>query len=272
MANILNFYLDDSGTRCPDRQNTQNTASKDWFSLGGVLIRESDEADARQKYDSFCELWDITSPLHSNEIRHKSGRFQWLRRLSEKEHNKFLGSLERLLLGIPVIGLACVIDRPGYNHRYKPLYGRRRWSLCKTAFSIAVERAAKFAAIQGLKLRVLPERCTAKDDRKLKEYYDGLKSGAAPFDQERSRKYFPLTAKDYREILYEFRPKNKTSPLMQVADLYLWPMCMGGYDKTNRPFLALIGNGRLMDCVCGSEEKLYLGIKYSCFDLVTPRT
>jgi hypothetical protein len=45
----------------------------------------------------------------------------------------------------PALGLACVIDRPDYNHRYKEKYADERWSLCKTAFTIAVERASDIA-------------------------------------------------------------------------------------------------------------------------------
>ena len=54
--------------------------------------------------------------------------------------------LTSMLTSIPVIGLACVIDRPGYDARYREQYGRNQWQLCKTACSIAVERAAKQAA------------------------------------------------------------------------------------------------------------------------------
>lgn len=50
-----------------------------------------------------------------------------------------------LMRDAPVIGLACVIDWPGYNKRYAEKYAENRWMLCKTAFSVVVERAAKFA-------------------------------------------------------------------------------------------------------------------------------
>jgi hypothetical protein len=53
--------------------------------------------------------------------------------------------ISRFLSTIAVSGLACVVDRPGYDARYRDKYGRRLWHLCQTAFSIVVERAAKFA-------------------------------------------------------------------------------------------------------------------------------
>lgn len=268
MAAVINFYLDDSGTRHPDRGTTENTATRDWFSLGGVLIAESDEAVARKMYEQFCGEWGITYPLHSVEIRHQSGNFQWLRSLPEKDHFKFLGRLEKFLLGLPVMGLACVIDRPGYNHRYLEKYGRKRWSLCKTAFSVVVERASKWAAQYNFRVRVMAERCDPKSDKKLQEYYENLKETGGPFAKDTSAKYAPLKAGDFASILYEFRLKKKSSPLMQVADMYLWPMCMGGYHKGNHPYRSLVNAGRLVDCVCDPGRVGELGIKYSCFDLV----
>ncbi len=272
MVAILNFYLDDSGTRHPDRQSTDNKATKDWFALGGVLIRDSDEAEARLAHEKFCTYWGIKYPLHSVDIRNNAKDFQWIRKLSDAERTRFFRMIERFLLGIPAIGIACVIDRPGYNHRYVKKYGRQRWALCKTAFYIVVERAAKYAMAQSLKLRVIPERCTKKDDEKLAEYYADMKARGAPFDATNSGKYSPLGAESLANVLYELRFKSKSSPMMQVADLYLWPMCMGGYDKTNHPYRRLIETGRLMDCQCPEKDVAELGIKYSCFDLVTPKT
>ena len=65
----------------------------------------------------------------------------------------FYEDLYQLLRAAPVTGLACVIDRPGYNARYREKYGRQRWSLCKSAFTISVERAAKYARSLDCRLR-----------------------------------------------------------------------------------------------------------------------
>src|SRR5262245_1933395 len=118
MPRVLNFYMDDSGTRRPNRVPLAfDPESPDFFALGGVLVAEEDEASVRNAYDRFCRKWSITYPLHSEEIRHSSGRFAWLRRGSD-EYGRFMDDLTRLLCSIRVVGLACVIDRPGYDDRY----------------------------------------------------------------------------------------------------------------------------------------------------------
>ena len=176
--------------------------------------------------------------------------------------------LSTFLTSIPAIGLACVIDRPGYNERYTLKYGRNKWLLCKTAFSIAVERAAKYALAAGAKLNVYVERCNRTDDRKIADYYRDLKNSGAPFDASNSQKYGPLGGEEYKSVLYDLKLKSKTSPLIQIADMYLWPMCMGGYHRSNKPYVMLRDSGKLMDVVCEASRTTELGIKYSCFESV----
>jgi hypothetical protein len=44
MPKILNFYLDDSGTRHPDHKQGKRAAhGYEWFALGGILVKEEDE-------------------------------------------------------------------------------------------------------------------------------------------------------------------------------------------------------------------------------------
>jgi hypothetical protein len=119
---------------------------------------------------------------------------------------------------------------------------------------------------QGYKLRVLPERCSEKDDRKLDSYYTGLRENGQPFSPESSAKYGPLEMQNFRDLLHEFRVKKKSSPMAQMADLYLWPMCIGGYHRSNRSYQLLMENEKLLDAVLEKEERATLGIKYSCFD------
>jgi hypothetical protein len=165
-----------------------------------------------------------------------------------------------------------VIDRPGYNSRYLEKYGRNRWSLCKTAFAVAVERATKFAIRSGRRLRVLIERSDRKTDGWIRDYYEDLKVAGAPFADETSQKYAPLASEDFTKSLYELRLKNKSSPMIQIADLYLWPMCIGGYDPANRPLVRLKNDRRLIDCVLSEQAIGLEGIKYSCWDLVVMRS
>jgi Protein of unknown function (DUF3800) len=272
MPKLIHLYLDDSGTRHPDHKPGRLAKhGHDYFALSGVLIRDSDEEAARHLYDDFCNKWNINYPLHSVEIRGKNKNFSWIGELSKDQMNVFHEELYTLVSQAPLFAIACVIDRPGYNQRYQEKYGQNRWSLCKTAFTVLVERAAKYADVQGYRLRVLPEKCNKREDRTLKEYYDSLKKVGMPFNSSNSGKYKPLDAADFDKILYEFKPKEKTSPLVQLADLCLWPMAMGGYDKNNRPYKRLLDDGKLINCLYGDEEIPHLGIKYSCFDLVCPK-
>lgn len=269
MVNAYRFYMDESGTRHPDRDPGRKPAhGHDWFGLGGILIRESDEESLRAAHATFCKKWRITAPLRSADIRSKSGAFAWLKVCGAEKGEAFLEELYQLMARPELLGIACVIDRPGYNQKYRERYGRQRWSLCKTAFAVAIERAAKHVRKQGHQLRVLVERSDKKTDRWMHYYYQDLRSNGAPFDKTTSGKYQPLSPSELRETLYEFRLKGKSSPPMQIADLYLWPICIGGYDSSNRPYRRLLEDGRLIDCVLPAELIAAEGTKYSCFELV----
>lgn len=269
MAKVFNYYMDDSGSRCPDRNPGRKAKhGYDWFSLGGVIVAEEDEGCVRELHSQFLAKWNIGSPLHSAEIRARSDSFHWLERLDDDTQKEFYEDLFQLMVKAPVIGIACVIDRPGYNHRYKEIYGDKRWSLCKTAFDISVERASKYAHSHDRVLRVMPERCSKKNDAILKGYYNNLKHSGMPFNKESMGGYAPFEASDFSGVLYEFRTKAKTSPLAQIADLYLWPICIGGYHESNRPYKRLLEEKKLIDCYLDSKDVLTTGIKYSCFDLV----
>lgn len=138
--------------------------------------------------------------------------------------------------------------------------------LCKTAFAIVVERAVKHAQTRNRKLRIYLERSSKADDATVQSYYKALKENGHCFDPETSAKYAPATGTDYQQTLYEFRTKAKSSRLMQIADLYLWPICMGGYTAENRAYRGLMQAGKLIEHLLLPEEVSILGSKYSCFD------
>lgn len=266
MPKILSLYLDDSGTRNPDRKPDPNRPM-DWFALGGVLINEEDEETARSAHKSFCEKWNITSPLHSSEIRQMEGNFRWLRSLSEGDRKTFMEELSAFLLSIPVVGHACVIDRSGYDARYREKYGRQTWMLCRTAFTVLCERSAKFALDGGRKLRVFPEATDKKADRYVRTYYSELKqSGMNHFSATNSAQYAPLSPEQLNETLYDLKFKDKTSPLAQIADLYLYPLARGGYQPEYMPYAMLNQNHKIIDCMLDESARASLGVKYSCFD------
>jgi uncharacterized protein DUF3800 len=265
MPKVLNFYMDDSGTREPNRKSWERQPNpREFFALGGVLINEEDEAEARRLYDRFCSKWSISYPLHSSEIRGSTGNFTWLLRQTD-DYDRFMVDITKMLTAMPVLGLACVIDRYGYDTLYRERYGRRQWHLCQTAFCIAVERAAKFARRDGRKLRVMPERSGKDDERRLKQYYNDLRTQGPPFEASNSNVYAPLSASDFHSTLYELRFKRKSSPMMQIADLFLWPMVKAGHDTNYLPFVKFKQAGRLIECRLQPWELASCGTKYSCF-------
>lgn len=267
MVAVTTFYIDDSGTRHPDHAPHPARHNHDWFALGGILIDDEDIPGAELLIDEFRFGWPQMgeAPLHSWEIRGRHENFKWLG-IGNNTFDRFVSDLESLLFALPVVGLGCVIDRPGYNTRYREKYGRERWALCKTAFAVAVERATKYAILRKRKLRIYVERTDKIEDRKMKDYYHTLRGKGHWFNPDTAAKYEPISSEAYNSTLYEFRTKAKTSRLMQIADLYLWPMCMGGYEKLNRPYSRLIAAGKLIDCSLPPDKVGAQGIKYSCFD------
>ena len=203
MPNTFRFYIDDSGSRHPDRSPSEEMRRHDWFALGGVVVQESDIEPANQTIDTFRRRWHEMggAPLHSVEIRNRHDSFHWLETATPERHRQFMTELTALVVGLPVLVLACVIDRPGYNARYAERYGTQRWQLCKTAFTIAVERAAKYAQMHRGRLRVYVERSDRKTEGRLKSYYEMLRTEGLPFDFESSAKHAPLSRDDFRRVL-----------------------------------------------------------------------
>jgi hypothetical protein len=259
------LYLDESGTRKPDKKPS-NPTGNDWFGIGGVLINDEDIMPANSAIEEFRARWPEMGdfPLHSIEIRSCRGSFTWLSDCQEVKA-RFLDELTQLLVQLPVIGFACVIDRPGYNKKYEGLYKEKRWHLCKTAFAVTVERAVKYSMKKDRKLRVFVERAGKKEDRDLKSYYAALLSDGNVFNKDNSSHYKPLGPDDYRACLCGFDAKKKKTLLLTIADLYLWPMCMTGYLKDEWAYKKLWAAGRLIDCTLRDEELAECGIKRSCF-------
>jgi hypothetical protein len=268
MPKVACLYLDDSGARNPDHVVARELTYRDWFTLGGYLINEEDEGILRTEHAKFCEAWGIKYPLHSYDMRAQRKKFAWLGKLEERDRNKFMSDLSRMLLAIPVLGHACVIDRPGYNARYREKHGRQVWQLCQTAFSVVVERAAKHAIKNVRKLRVYAEEGDESADQKIREYYAFLRANGMPFDAGNMAKYAPLGQKELSGALYDLDFKAKSSPMVQIADLYTYPIARGGYDDEYGPYAQLRAAKKLIDGHLLPEEIPHLGIKYSCFELV----
>jgi hypothetical protein len=90
MADVMHLYVDDSGTRHPDKMPGRMPAhGYDWFSLGGVLIRREEETAARELHSDFMNRWNLDPDkifLHSSDIRNKTEDFTWLAGLDKLEH------------------------------------------------------------------------------------------------------------------------------------------------------------------------------------------
>lgn len=240
---------------------------RDWFTLGGYTVNEEDEGLVRTTHAKFCESFGIKYPLHSYDIRAQTDNFKWLGAVEEKEYNRFMSGLGNLLLSIPVVGHACVIDRPGYGSRYREKYGRQTWMLCQTSFSVVCERAAKQAISLGRKLRVYVEEGDKTTDDMIRGYYADLRSKGMPFAGGGDSKYAPLSQQELFKTLHDLDFKAKSSPMAQIADLYAYPLARGGYDPEYFPYQQLRERKRVIDDHLTDEEIPHLGIKYSCFEL-----
>lgn len=264
------LYLDDSGSRYPDHELEATRADgMDAFALGGLLIDKADRKRALELYDAFVESWGIDYPLHSTKIRGRRDKFRWLGQDTVRAE-RFYRELGELLVALPVTGIACVIDRPGYNARYAEKYGDKRWLMCKTAYAILIERSLKFARAAGAKLEVFFEEAGKNEDRAVAAYHKSLKDEGMPFDQGTSSGYSGLQAHEFRDgVLGDpQRVTRNGSPLIQIADLYLYPMVKAGYQDGYLPFERLFAARRVIDAQLPEVDRQSLGIKYSCFDLV----
>lgn len=229
------LYMDDSGSRLPDKIEAERKDGIDCFALGGILIKDGERAALQAAHTAFCGRWNITYPLHSTAIRGRRNDFAWLGKDREIE-GRFLADLEGILLTLPVLGFAAVVHRPGYNERYKEKYGDQRWLMCKTAYTILIERVCKYVAAQGGTLSIRFEETGKQEDRALIGYTKDMKREGAPFDTGRSQQYGALGPAEYKGLI-EGDPERltKKSPAIQVADLLLYPMVKAGYDPTYGP-------------------------------------
>lgn len=260
------LYIDDSGSRFPDRQEPSREDGMNCFALGGILVEENDKKVLEVKYKELCARWGITYPLHSTKIRGMRGDFAWLEESSKKK-GKFLEELDLFLTAIPVVGFAAVIHRPGYNKRYEEKYGGMRWWMCKTTYSILIERVAKYVLSQKGTFEVRFEQVGKKEDRAIIQYAKDLKTVGSPFNTETSAKYSSLTCEDYKKVVVgEPRRRGKENLSIQIADLYLYPMAKMRYDPDYKPWKVLFDNNKVVDALLPPGCAESQGIKYSCFE------
>ena len=110
----------------------------------------------------------------------------------------------------------------------------------KTAFAILVERYTKYAEREGRKLRLFFEGTGKIENRRILSYMDDLKRDGMPFDIENSLSYSRLSSSDFQEtVVGVLQRSTKLSVYLQIADLYLYPIAKGGYDKFYQPYIDL---------------------------------
>jgi hypothetical protein len=262
----VHLYFDDSGVRRADRnQENARRDGMDYFALGGILIHEEGIGALIAEHRKLTAKWKVAAPLHSTRIRGRRGAFAWLGTDRNREED-FLGDLETTIIGLPITCIACVIDRPGYVARYAERY-KEPWLLCKTAFAILIERAAKYASRSGARLEMYFEQAGEQEDRDILSYARALETQGMPFDEASSGAYEGLRPNDFKAlILGQPNRVTKQVPMMQIADLLLYPMVKGGYDPGYRPYAKLMEARRIIDAELKPADCASLGVKYSCFE------
>lgn len=140
--------------------------------------------------------------------------------------------------------------------------------MCKTAFSILVERTVKFAQSQGCRLEIYFEGAGRKEDDDIGDYARQLKRHGMPFNETTSVGYGALQADDFKQVLLgEPSRLTKKSPMIQLADLILYPIAKAGYDAEYPPYRLLRDHEKLIDAHVPTAARGLLGVKYSCFDI-----
>jgi len=267
----FDLYLDDSGSREPDHVLfPPRRDGLDHFALGGILLESERLSELIRAYEAFVDRHGIDYPLHSTKIRSRKDSFRWLEKDPERAR-RFYGDLCGLVCDSPGVVVACCVDRPGYNALYEAKYGNERWRLSKSAYTIVVERAVKYALRLDRKLNVYVEQTGKKEDNEIRRYHRDMIDDGMYFDKVNSGKYAPLSAEYFARTLFkEPRFVNKGNVPAQIADLVLYPVVKGGYDPSYQPYVDLLRANKLIDAHIAESEVRQMGIKYYCFDRREP--
>ncbi|MEP9373287.1 DUF3800 domain-containing protein [Mesorhizobium sp. KR1-2] len=261
----LTFFMDDFGTRtmCKPGDALPMEAHIFSFGLGGIIVPSEAVQALSDATIKFCKRWDVPE-LHGNKIRSGKGKFSFLKK-DENRKNRFFEELEALIIDERITAHACVICRPGYRDRYYEKHTEgSRWQMSRTAFDIAVERAAKYARLVGRKLSVAYERTGATEDRLIENYFEGLLKNGTGFDSTNSSKHRPLTKDELTETLLTIWPDGKSNPMLQLADLVLHPLGHRPTGLKNRAHDRMSEAGQIIDLRSNGDETI--AVKYSCYD------
>lgn len=266
MLRPYTLYMDETGNRNPDKKADASRLNRDWFGFGGVLIKGEDNDTARQLVGQFAEKWNLKKPAHITDMLSQNKGFSWLGKVSQETVENFWSDWRDVLCSSPLIGIGCVVDRPGYVARgYLEKHKDSRWLLCRSAFDITVERAVKLAKLEGRKLHIVFEQDPGINST-ITGYFENLKNNGLEFDQNNSQKYLPISQKEFADVLGRIQHKPKSHPLLQIADSYIYAMARYPYDKRFGLYRHLRDRKKLADFALPQECLPHMGIKYYCFD------
>jgi len=266
MIKTCTFYMDETGNRHPDKKTDASRQGRDWFGFGGVIVNSEDADALKNSVKLFAIKWRLRGPAHMTDMLAQAKVFSFLERLPQSQVDEFWDDWRKVLCNAQAVGLGCIIDRPGYVKRgYLEQFNKEsRWLLCRSAFDISVERAAKIARLDGRKLHVVFEHDPAMNE-KVKSYFRNLKENGLEFDTIRSSQYMPLTREQFLETLGRIDHKPKEHSVLQVADSYIYTMARYKYDKRFWLWRHLRDRRRIADFSVPTGMSPTLGVKYYCF-------
>lgn len=266
-TNTFDFYLDESGSQKPSPKD-----KTPFFAMGGILLKRESEDVIKNAVVQFKERWypklqitDITIPLHYTDIRSKKKNFRELNNFSDEELGEFFQSLNQMAINSPVVIHACVVSRSGYLKRFEPVHGTKTWEMMRSSFYILIERAAKYVKHKNGRMKVYFEEIGGKENKKIKEYYEELKTNGVPFSSSTSSQYNPLSAKDFSNILAGIEYKQKNNLILQLADFCLHPIADVKKHPTNRAYQAFKNGNIIVDNQLSPNLITEMGIKYYCY-------
>lgn len=177
-----------------------------------------------------------------------------------------MNELTQLIIGCPMVVHACVVSRKGYLDRYYERYGQATWEMMKSAFSILIERSAKFTASRNGALMVYYEKIGKKEDSLIEGYFNQLRKDGHPFRPENADKYSPMSPSELSESLRGIEGGTKNRPELQLADLCLYPVVRSKDQPENLAYIAMREHSLLVDCLLAPCDTETIGVKYYCFD------
>jgi len=258
--------MDESGNRHPNKKSDESRKDMDWFGFGGILIRGEDSDHVRSLRQEFADKWKLgDNPAHLTDMRAEKKKFAWLGKKSQADRDSFWSDWKKVLGQARVIGLSCVVNRPGYLARGYLEKHDDPWLLCRSAFDITVERAVKIARLENRKLHIVFEQDPGIN-KTITGYFHNLKENGLSFNANNSAKYAPLSKADFQETLGRIQHKPKAHPLLQIADSYIYAMSRYPYDKKYDLFRHLRDTKRIADFALDNEHLPHMGVKYYCFD------